>query len=451
MNNIITGIAAVFFAAFICAQNLNAQDKSKDKNVESDILRYGTDGEISELIKSLKKDNLSYLDDDLAALAKSTKSPVIKTQVIVFFADRSKEGLEDEAVYLIDNRDDVESQSVLAAIDYLGKIKYSDAQKTLRSILESKDGSAVAENAWTNPALRAIGSASKDAGSDEAAKFLIDYYETKNPSEETQREIVTALGDTGSREASGFLSEIIKGNERPALVISAMSAAAKIGGDSNLNAISEAVSSKDPNVRAAAVEALGGFEGDAADNTVLEAFRDSHWRTRLAAVKAAGKRKLATAVPYLKFRAEKDEVPNIQDEAIRSLGAIGNSACAEALESIFDERRTPDRLKSLAAQFLIQIDAGRYAEKIITRYAEAKRLAQKQLAAGLLSALGKAKTDQVRSLTGQLFASKDPTDKAFALELTAINGFSVYRAEVERLAGENSGISRKARDILQKL
>lgn len=419
---------------------------AQSDDAQRDILRYGTDNEINELIKTLKKDNAEYLDEELTSLARTTKNPVIKSQVLGFFSARSKTGLESVALTLIDNRDNEETVNVLAALDYLGTVKYSSAQKTIRALVD--DGN----DRLTNAALRTVGSAVNEANAGDAAEFLIDYYETKNPGEETQREIVMALGETGSKRATEFLSGIIGANERPVLTMTALSSVAKIADPDALDAVTGATASKDPAIRAAAVEALGSFDGKAVDEALLDAFRDSHFRTRLAAVKAAGKRKLAPAIPFLKFRSEKDEVPSVQDESLRSLGAIGNAESAAALEAVFDEKRTPDRLKGIAAQQLVQIDAGRYAQKIITKYDEAKRLNQKQLAAALISALGKAKTDEVRSLTGRLFASKDATDKAYALELTRLNHFDSFRPDVQRLANEeNSGIARRAREVLADL
>ncbi|MDR2510408.1 MAG: HEAT repeat domain-containing protein [Spirochaetaceae bacterium] len=416
------------------------------EETQRDILKYGTDNEISELIKTLKKDNAEYLDGELFELVRDTRNSVIRAQVIVFFTERGKDGLEKEAVDLIENRDDVEASNVLAAISYLGKVKYGKAQPALRSLLEA------GEERYTAAAIRAIGGAVNSGNADETAAFLIDYYEKKNPAEDLQREIVWALGETGAGKASAFLADIITTNERPALSIAALDAAGKIAGKEAREAVIDAVSSKDPNVRAGAVGALARFEGDDVDKTLLDAFRDSYYRTRLAAVKAAGTRKLKAAVPYLKFRAEKDETPAVREEAARSLGGIGNAECADALEKIFTDKKTPDKLRGVCAEMLLKIDADRYAEQIVSAFDEAKRTNQKQLSNALINALSKAKTKKVIPLTRRLFASKDALDKAFALELTAINGFSELTPEVRRLAeAENSGLSRKAKDVLSRL
>jgi HEAT repeat protein len=425
---------------------LAAAAAADDEALQREVLKYGTDNEITDLIKTLKKENAEYLDEDLRGLVSETKNPVIKSQIMSFFAEREKSGLEKEAVVLVEKREDMDSVNVLAALEYLSKVRYAQAQDALRALLES------AEERYMGAAIKAIGSAVDDKNAGETAEYLINYYENKNPPEQYQQAVILALGETGSKKAAPFLSGIVTQNERAGLTMPALIALGKIAGDDAVEVITGALSSKDPNIRASAVEALGSFSGGKVESALLDAFRDSYYKTRLAAVKAAGKRKLREAVPYLKFRAEKDEVPAVREEAIRSLAEIGTGECARVIEAIFDDKKSPDRLKSLAAKSLIETDADSYAEKIMLSLDEAKRLNQKQLYSGLMAALSKAKTGRVKPLVGRLFASKDAADKAYALELTALNRFDVFRPEVDNLAtGEKSGLSRKAKEVLSTL
>ncbi|GHU53379.1 hypothetical protein FACS1894200_13920 [Spirochaetia bacterium] len=112
-------------------------------------------------------------------------------------------------------------------------------------------------------------------------------------------------------------------NERPVLRAAAVQALSKIGHTDGLGAIIAAVNSNDPNLRAAALEALGPFSGDEVDAVILDGFRDSFFRTRISAAKAARVRELTAAIPYLRFRVENDTVPSVREESIRALGAIG--------------------------------------------------------------------------------------------------------------------------------
>jgi HEAT repeat protein len=267
------------------------------------------------------------------------------------------------------------------------------------------------------------------------------------------KEIIAAIGETRSGEGVSFLSELAKNqDERMVLRIAALESLAKIGDPSGLEAVLAAVPSTDPNVRAAAVNALGPFSGSEVDNAIFEAFRDSFWRTRLAAAAAARERKLAAAIPYLRYRAERDEVPQIKDEALRALGAIGNADAREALSSLFSERKNSDRVRILAGEMLVQIDPDRYAETVIAELEDAKKRNQAALYNGLLKDLGGAKTSRLEDFTRRLFASGGVIEKSYALDMTANNEFRALADEVRALADEKSGgLSRKARLTLQRL
>jgi HEAT repeat protein len=411
---------------------------------ERDTLRYGTDSEIAALLQTLKKNNSAALDDDLIRLAGETKNAQIKSAIIVFFSEREKKGLEGEAIYLLENRNEIETGTVLTAIDYLGKIKYVDAQNNLRAVLESD------EAMYRIPAIRAIAKALDRGNAGDCAEYLINYYDTKVVNDDTQYALVVALGDTESTKATPFLIRIIEENGRPALTIAALAALSKISDDSALGIIIAQTSSTDANIRAAAVEALGGFSGSETEDAIIEAFRDSYYRTRIAAIKASAAKKFSGAVPYLKFRAENDEQQNVKDEALRALGEIGGGSAASALEAIFNDKKTSDRCRVIAAAQLVKIDAGKYAGDIIVKIDEAKRLNQKTLYNGLVGAVSTAKSDKLLPLAEKLFLSKDAADKAWALAITESNRFTNLKSEVRKLAGEkNSGLAKRAKSVLE--
>jgi HEAT repeat protein len=431
----------ILFVMFLFASELFAID-----DLQKDTLKYGTDNEIATLIKTLKKDNDDTLDNELSDIVHNTKNPVIKSLVISFFTERGKKGLEEESVYLIENRDGMETSNILSAIEYLGKIKYENAQSNLRSLLESD------EELYKTSAIRAIGKATGPDTADNTAEYLIEYYNKKEVTDENKREIIASLGETGSKKASPFLSEIIKDNEKQSLTIASILALSSIKDEETIEIIIECVQSKDPNIRSAAIESLGSFKNSEADKAIIDAFRDSYYKTRLAAIKAVREKKSADAVPYLKFRAENDEVPAVKEEAIRALGEIGNSETESILEGIFNDKKMPDKNRVLAAQMLIKIDASKYADAVIARIDESKRLNQKQTYNSLLSVISKAKTDKVKDLTRRLFDSKDAVEKSFAIELSAINNFSSFAPLIEKIAEENnSGLSRRAKEVLEKL
>ena len=452
-------------AVFVCA---HAQDKAAaDKPVPAaeeqriNIINYGTDTEIANLLKTLRTeqqasgaeaaDSKSSSPDNpvekaLAALAEKTQNKNILPGIFSFFADRKKTSLEERAVRAVEARDDEAFETVSAAIDYLGRLEFPGAVETLTDILNSE------ESRFMNSSIRALGRIAKKDDPEKAADFLVDYYTNKDPGDENRREIIIAVGAAGSKKAVPFLASIAENNdERVPLRMAALDGLALIGDKEGLGAILNAASSKDPNVRSSAIAALGPFDGDKTDAAVLEAFRDSYYRTRIAAAKAARERKLESAVPYLVFRTENDDVPAVRDESIKALGAIAssNGDAKKALEKLFSERNTGDRLRIAAAEALLA-DSGSYTGKVIEEMDYAKSKNQNALYNGFLRALGNAKTGSLEDLARRFFTSGSVIEQSYALDICLNNNFRGFAEEVRALAeSKNGSLAIKSKRVLE--
>jgi HEAT repeat protein len=301
-------------------------------------------------------------------------------------------------------------------------------------------------------ALGRVGGTSPEAA-DDAAEYLIDYYTNREPGDENRREIITALGAAGSRKGVSFLAEIAgSSEERVSLRIAALEALARIGDAEGLNAVISSVSAADPNVRSSAVAALGPFSGEEVDSAILEAFRDSYYRTRIAAAQASRERKFEEAIPYLRYRAERDDVPAVKDEAIRALGAIGSEECLSIIEALFAERKNADRVRIVAAEMLIHNQPGVYLGRLMVELDEAKTKNQTALYNGFLKIAGEARTEKLEDLARRFLASGGIIEKSYALDMAANNRLKTLVEEVRVLTEDkNASLARKARRVLDTL
>ena len=420
-----------------------------------DIIRFGTETEIATLIQTIKNEKVSYLDNELIVIARNTRNRNILTGIFSFFGDMEKPGLEERAIRAIRERDEEANDTVLAAVDYLGRVKAGESIDYLMELINS------GESRFLNNAFRALGRASGSERTDESeraadsASFLLDYYKNRNPGDENRREIIVALGETRSKEAVSFLSELIKNNEeRAVLRMAALDAVSKIGDKEGLDAVIEAVSSTDPNVRSTAIAALGPFSGESADSAIMEGFRDSYYRSRIGAAQAAGKRKLESAIPFLRFRAENDDVPAVKDEAIKALGAINSEETMGILDSLFTERKNADRVRILAADMLLQNDANKYGKRVEVEMAEAQTKRQTALYNGFIRILTTAKSPSLEDMTRRFLTGGGVIEKSLALDLVLNNEFSGLADDVRQLLDEKkngASIARKARNTLDKL
>ena len=430
--------------------SLSAQEtKGSTEETRFNTIKYGTETEIIALIQALKNEGADYLDGEIVALIGNTRNQKILSGAFAFFADREKGGLEDRAVRALGEWDEEETETVLAAIDYLGKVKVEAAVPVLKELLEA------GERRFMNAAFRALGQVGGGGGegSDEAAEYLVDYYENRDPAAENRRDIIGALGATSSASAVPLLAAIATDNEeRAALRVAALESLARIGDPGGLDAVITCVAARDPNIRSAAVTALGPFSGEAVDDAILDAFRDSYYRTRIAAAQASRQRKLAAAVPYLKFRAERDEIPAVREESIRALGAIASGESIGILEELFTERKNSDRLRIVAGEMIMQNEPERFLDSFVRELDEAKQKNQNALYNGLLRIIGGTKCANMLDITRRLMQQSGVIEKSFALDMAANNSLAALADEIRLIAeGRNEGLARKARRTLETL
>jgi HEAT repeat protein len=433
-----------------------------------ELIRYGTESEIAELIKILRNELMispassgvpaepapetveaapdTPLDTELKRIAGTTKNRSILSGIFSFFADRKKDGLEERAVQVLEDRYDEANETVLAVIDYLGKLSVYSAADSLKEIINEE------ESAFLSSAIRALGRTAKKGDADAVTEFLVEFYEQREPAGESRREIVSALGETGSPKGIPLLSEIADNDDAGApLRMAALASLSKIGDEEGLEVILKSVSAADPNVRASAIAALGPFSGEKADSAIIEAFRDSYYRTRLAAAQAARERKLKEAIPFLRYRSEHDEVPQVRDEAIKALGSIGTGEAEDILEELFKERKNSDRVRIAAGEMLLANSPDKYTEKVIVELDEAKKKSQTALYNGFLRILGKTKTNRLEALARRFLALGSIEEKSYAIDICSNNEFRGLADELKKLAeGKNQSLSRKAKRVLEK-
>jgi HEAT repeat protein len=440
-------LLAVFPAVIFCADDA-AAGGTAEESMRLATIRYGTETEIAALIQALHSEGADYLDAELVTLVETTRNRNILRGVFTFFGERGKAGLEDRAIRAIEERDEETGDTILAAADYLGRVKAEDGIEPLKTLVNTN------ERRFMGTAIRALGRAGGGGSrADETSEYLIDLFSNPDTADEYRRDIITALGETLSGKGAPFLSDFAANNEeRAVLRIAALESLAKIGDDEGLPAILSAAADADPNVRSTAIASLGPFSGPDVDKAILEAFRDSYYRTRIGAAQASRERKLVDAVPYLQYRAENDDVPAVKDEALRALGAIGSSEAVAVLDTLFTERKTSERVRIIAAEMLMKTDPDSFLDKLIAELDDAKTKNQTPLYNGFLKVIGESKTGKLDSLTRRFLANGGIIEKSYALDMAANNGFTGLSGEIKPLTEDkNASLARKAKVTLEKL
>jgi len=440
-------LCLIFISSFLYAQNNN------DEASRRATIQFGTETEIANLIQSLRTENVDYLDDELVKLIDDTRNQRILSGVFGFFGEREKEGLETRAIRAITERDDETNETVISAVDYLGRIKSGASVPVIIELLDTQ------ERQFLNNGFRALGRAGAASPelADTAADFLIDYYENRDPGTDNQREVIIAIGATGSTMGVPLLIEIVSNtDERIPLRIAAMDSLSKIGDPRGVEAILTCVGTNDPNVRSAAVAALGPFSGEEVEKAILDAFRDSFYRTRIAAAQSSRDRKLESAVPYLQYRAERDDVPSVRDESIRALGTIANTEAIEILNTLFSERKNSDRVRLISAEMVMKVSADSNVNKLIAELEDARARNQTALYNGFLKVLGEATvttpTEEYIAITRRFMTNGTIIEKLYSLDMAANSNLRTLAVEIVELTKDrNESLARRARRTAETL
>ena len=425
-----------------------AQDETEA--LRRDIVRFGTETEIAALLTALREEGEDLFDEDIIAVANGTGNHSILTVAFNFFGERQVAGLEERAILAVEGRFDEHGESVLAAIDYLGRIGSRDAVLDLREVVES------GERRFLNNAIRALGRIGGAMGGEDAsdmAEYLIEVHDGRDLDSNAVHEVILALGATGASEAVPFLSAIaLDALSTQFLRVTSLQALASIGDPDGLPAVLDAVSVSEPHVRAAAVEALGPFSGSEVDAAILDAFRDSFERTRIAAALASRDRRLVSAVPYLRFRASRDESHAVREHSIRALGAIGNAEAMETVEELFLGRMNPVRIRIAAGEVLMEAAPERHLEALVEEMDEARRRNFTALYNGFLRILGTTTAGGMEEITRRLLAESGVAERSTALDMAANNNLAALAEEIRAIAdGSNQGLANRARRTLDRM
>jgi HEAT repeat protein len=436
----------IFLLFFTPILSFGQDTKNSPDDLRKQTIQYGTDSEIVDLVRSLGAENTDYLDNDLITMVQGTKNGKILSSVFNFFTQRKKTGLEGRALLALQQRDDEASETVEGAIKYLGVMKEAKAIEILKVIIDQN------EKNFIGLAIEALGLAG-GTEADANSEYLIEKYKTFDDTDENRRIIIQELGELKSKKSVPFLSDIATNNdERTVRRMSALEALSKIADSAGEAAVISALSAPDPNVRASAVGSLGPFNSSEAEKAILEAFRDSFYKTRIGAAKAAADKKLVSAVPYLRYRAQRDEVPAVQDEAVRSLGAIADGTAKTALETLFNDKGTNDRLKIIVCEMLVKIDPNAYVEKVIGAFDTAKANKNSALSSGLSKVLSTAVSPKMEDLALRFITSSDMIEKLYGLQIIKNNKFTSLVEKVKNMKDEkNPSLNRKVTETLDAL
>ncbi|ULQ60116.1 HEAT repeat domain-containing protein [Brucepastera parasyntrophica] len=436
----------LFCIFFLCSFSIYAQKSEHEERRE--IIKYGLEGEITELITKLQNEDSKEYNTELTELFYKTKSTSIKEHILRLYSAQKNPELEDYCLEILEDPYDEKKTLVLSVLAYVTDLKLSSAAPQIRKILENENSD------YRDSAIRALGK----IGTSEDAQFLIAYMDAELPGDERQRLIIrqnvmTALGELQAEEIWERFAEIAQNADENAVIRAA--AATALGNLKKTEALPVLVNlfnETDPIIRTAAVTALSSFDDPEATEIILDAFRDSYYKIRIEAIAAAEKRHLNEAVPFILHRAKTDPVEAVKMRAFEALGVFNDPDANAWLLEQMNNTRIADKTRLKAMTVLLDADFSLYypdVEKAARETLQDNKKTWLRYEIGKM--LSKRDNREIEPLASAYLSHSDTLTRSIGIDMYERNRYAGLTPQIERIADDEKqgALQRRAKRVLE--
>ena len=362
-------LLALFTALFIFAtvQAATAQDSSLpdsdspsagddaetapgDREKREDILRYGIDSEVIEVLGNLRGEGDGSYNDLLTEVLLESRNTPIKQEIYRLWTDTEyRDGLpfaREELEKVIEDEDYV-TAVVLTSMAFIAGMEDNEATSELAALAGHRNDDIAAA------AVRAIGSVGA-GGDDGTPELLLDRLRREDPvaSEDLVAALIVTLGELRYAPAAEELVSIAEdegasqGHRRLACV-----SIGKIGREGDDKTVERLYyESEDAMLRAYALAGFAEFKGRNSSEVLIRALkRDSFWRIRVTAAEYLATAGGVEVDELLRYKAANDPVNHVRNAALKSLGARSGAENGLFLTDYFrdSDRGVEDRIVCL--------------------------------------------------------------------------------------------------------
>lgn len=325
-------LGLLLYLTFGIGASVYSQDQESEHQRRLDVLRYGIETQVIELINTLKSEKNKDYAEELLPIFDSVTSPRLRSAILDYYGLLELDVADSRAAKIIATRDELSDSLVGSAFSYLLALKSDAALEHVRLILEDE------ERKYLGAAIKILGV----SGTEDDVQILRALYESSSSDAAIKQEILLAFGKMRAKSSFELLASIASAEDEGKIErMYACTALGDLGDPRAVSILVKASVTGDPNVRANAIGALQNFEGKDVDNAILQGLRDQHIAPRAAAVKATEKRQIQAAIPFLEFRIKSDPERSIKDAAITSLASIGGKEGIEFLTLFLEDPKSP--------------------------------------------------------------------------------------------------------------
>lgn len=405
----------------------NYVDRSKDYEKKcNDILKYGLEGQITELIDELTKNQDNRFVDGIYDLFQETKSVAVKEKILDYFTKLKDSCLASYAVEIINDPYDEKNSIVEKCFKYVSEADIKDANPGLVDLVDKE------EDAYFTGALSALG----ETGGKEEALFLVDYLDRDDLNVSQRQALMRVLGRIKAVETWQKISEIAKDeNENTFVRMYAAEAIGAMEKPESEDILVELFESNDPNLRTYVIKGISYFNDKKSSDLIIQALRDSQYKVRLEAVSAVGKNRIDKAVPFLIFRCkDKDEQKQVKEKCYSVIADLNTSDGNDYLISVLKDKKTGDATKAKVSAALLEYNHAGTKEVIELARSALKSDIQKNLRYALGKEFAKYDRSEFADICAEYIASDDVATQGTGLDIWAKGRYSSVKAAVEEIA-----------------
>ena len=405
----------------------NYVDRSKDYEKKcNDILKYGLEGQITELIDELTKNQDNRFVDGIYDLFQETKSVAVKEKILDYFTKLKDSCLASYAVEIINDPYDEKNSIVEKCFKYVSEADIKDANPGLVDLVDKE------EDAYFTGALSALG----ETGGKEEALFLADYLDRDDLNVSQRQALMRGLGRIKAVETWQKISEIAKDeNENTFVRMYAAEAIGAMEKPESEDILVELFESNDPNLRTYVIKGISYFNDKKSSDLIIQALRDSQYKVRLEAVSAVGKNRIDKAVPFLIFRCkDKDEQKQVKEKCYSVIADLNTSDGNDYLISVLKDKKIGDATKAKVSAALLEYNHAGTKEVIELARSALKSDIQKNLRYALGKEFAKYDRSEFADICAEYIASDDVATQGTGLDIWAKGRYSSVKAAVEEIA-----------------
>lgn len=405
----------------------NYVDRSKDYEKKcNDILKYGLEGQITELIDELTKNQDNRFVDGIYDLFQETKSVAVKEKILDYFTKLKDSCLASYAVEIINDPYDEKKSIVEKCFKYVSEADIKDANPGLVDLVDKE------EDAYFTGALSALG----ETGGKEEALFLADYLDRDDLNVSQRQALMRVLGRIKAVETWQKISEIAKDeNENTFVRMYAAEAIGAMEKPESEDILVELFESNDPNLRSYVIKGISYFNDKKSSDLIIQALRDSQYKVRLEAVSAVGKNRIDKAVPFLIFRCkDKDEQKQVKEKCYSVIADLNTSDGNDYLISVLKDKKIGDATKAKVSAALLEYNHAGTKEVIELARSALKSDIQKNLRYALGKEFAKYDRSEFADICAEYIASDDVATQGTGLDIWAKGRYSSVKAAVEEIA-----------------